>query len=87
MSNLAESVCLSGAATALLRSRLAGERVAVTEENRPLYRELVAAGLMEPLSTFLRGGEGNYRPTELAYAANGSSNQLPASSKAPVPHG
>ena len=80
---------LTDAARSLLRRRLAGERVAVTDENRPIYRELMAAGLMEPLSTFLRGGEGNYRPTAAACAfmANGSSTPLPAPAEVPAPHG
>jgi hypothetical protein len=77
---------LSTAAAALLRLRLAGERVAVTDENLALYRELAEAGLVEPLSTFLRGKEGNFRPTEAAYAFNGFSSQLPVLSEAPAPH-
>jgi hypothetical protein len=83
------TVTLSPAALALLRRRLAGERVAVTDENRPIYRELVAAALMEPLSTFLHGGEGNYRPTAAAYvfAANGSSTPTPAPAEVSAPHG
>jgi hypothetical protein len=63
-----ETTAISPAALSLLLRRLAGERIAVTEENRPLFRELVEAGLMEPLSTFLHGREGNYRPTEAACA-------------------
>ena len=59
---------LSSGAESLLRRRLARERIAVTAENRPLFREMVAAGLMEPLSTFLHGTEGNYRPTPAALA-------------------
>jgi hypothetical protein len=82
-----QAIALSDAALALLRVRLAGEWVAVTNENLPLYRELAAAGLVEPLSTFLRGKEGNYRPTQAAYAANGISTLLPVPSEAPVPHG
>ena len=57
---------LSEAALSLLHRRLAGEWVGVTEENRPLYRELVKAGLMMPLHTFLNGNEGYYRPTDAA---------------------
>jgi hypothetical protein len=63
-----KTTTLSEAALSLLRRRLAGERIAVTEENRPLFREMVEAGLMEPLTTFLHGKEGNYRPTEAACA-------------------
>lgn len=57
---------LSTGAAALLERRLAKERVDVTETNRPLYRELVAAGLMMPLHTFSRGNEGAYRLTDAA---------------------
>jgi hypothetical protein len=57
---------LSEAADALLRHRLAGKRVEVTDETRPLYRELVEAGLMIPLHSFARGNEGAYRLTDAA---------------------
>jgi hypothetical protein len=60
------TITLSEAALSLLRRRMAGEWVGVTEENRPVYRELVEAGLMMPLNTFLNGKEGYYRPTEAA---------------------
>jgi hypothetical protein len=59
---------LSDAALALLNRRLAREWVEVTDETRPVYRELVAAGLMEPLHSFSRGTEGAYRLTEAACA-------------------
>ncbi len=48
-------IVLSEAAQALLHRRLAGELVHVTEATRPLYRELVAAGMMMPLHTFALG--------------------------------
>jgi hypothetical protein len=57
---------LSEAADALLRQRLAGKRVEVTDETRPLYRELVEAGLMIPLHSFARGNEGAFRLTDAA---------------------
>jgi len=47
-----QTVSLSESAHALLRRRLAGERMEVTDETRPLYRELVDAGMMMPLHTF-----------------------------------
>lgn len=59
---------LSAEALTLLKRRLNREWVEVTEDTRPLYRELVAAGLMEPLHSFLRGKEGAYRPTEQSVA-------------------
>ncbi len=49
------TIALSEAALALLRRRLAGEWVEVTDETRPVYRELVDAGLMIPLHSFARG--------------------------------
>jgi hypothetical protein len=61
---LAESITLSEAALSILRLRLADEWVEVTEETRPLYRELVEAGLMIPLHSFARGDEGAYRLTK-----------------------
>jgi hypothetical protein len=73
---------LTDAALALLRRRLAGERVDVTDETRPLYRELVRAGLMMPLHSFARGNEGAYRLTEAACdlreAVIGRANHAPS---------
>lgn len=57
---------VSEAARELLRRRLAGERVEVTEETRPLYRELVDAGLMMALHTFAHGPNSAYRLTDAA---------------------
>jgi hypothetical protein len=57
---------LSEAADIVLRRRLSGERVEVTDETRPLYRELVDVGMMIPLHSFARGNEGAYRLTEAA---------------------
>ena len=56
----------SVAALDLLRRRFAGDWVEVTDATRPLYRELVEAGLMIPLHSFSRRNEGAYRPTEAA---------------------
>lgn len=58
---------LSESALDLLRRRLAGERVDVNAETRPLYRELAAAGLMYPVSGFTHGPEANYRLTEAGW--------------------
>ena len=57
-------ITLSPEATALLERRLAGERVEVTDENRPVYQELAVAGMMEPRHSFSRGNDGHYRLTE-----------------------
>jgi hypothetical protein len=59
-------ITLSDDAQALLRRRLAGEWVEVSDQTRPLYRELVEAGMMIPLHSFARGAEGAYRLTEAA---------------------
>ena len=53
---------LSEAARELLRRRLAGDRE-VTDANRPLYRELVAARILYPVSTWAGGPESVFRFT------------------------
>jgi hypothetical protein len=63
-----QTTTLSESALALLRRRLTGERVDVTDETRPVYRELVEAGFMIPLHTFLGGNESAYQLTETACA-------------------
>jgi hypothetical protein len=74
------TITLSDAALALLRRRLADEWVDVTDQTRPLYRELTAAGLMSPRHSFARGKDGSYRLTEAALAfANGHAIQTPSS--------
>jgi hypothetical protein len=73
------TVTLTEAALALLRRRLADEWVEVSDETRPLYRELVEAGLMSPRHSFARGQEGSYRLTEAALEwASGHAIQLPS---------
>jgi hypothetical protein len=57
---------LSEAARERLRLHLAGDRE-VTEENRPAYRELVAARIMIPLHSFVGGREAAYRLTCWGY--------------------
>ena len=76
---------LTEAAQSLLLRRLSGEHVGVTEANRPIYRELVAAGLMEPIATFVSGPEGHFRLTEKAVIARAI--PAPAPSIAPTPRG
>jgi hypothetical protein len=71
---------LSDSALALLRRRLADEWVDVTDETRPVYRELVDAGLMSPRHSFARGKEGSYRLTEAALIfANGHASPISSS--------
>ena len=57
---------LSGAARELLHRRLAGNRE-VTDANRPLYRELVAARIMYPVSTWVGGPESVFRFTRAGW--------------------
>jgi hypothetical protein len=67
-----ETTTLSADALSLLHRRLAGEWVEVTAETLPLYRELSAAGLMYPISTFTRGPEGHLRFSEEGWAMRAS---------------
>ena len=73
---------LSVEALSLLRLRLAGKRVEVTDATRPIYRELVCAGLMMPLHTFALGNESAYRLTDAACdirdGISGSSTHAPS---------
>ena len=82
---------LSDAALALLKRRFAGERVAVTDETRPLYHELAAAGLMMPLHTFALGPNSAYRLTDagcdMRDSLNGHASRIPSASEAPAPRG
>jgi hypothetical protein len=72
---------LTESAAVLLHRRLAGERVEVTDDTRPLYRELVVAGLMVPLHTFALGNESAYRLTDAACDIRDGISGLPT----PVP--
>lgn len=52
---------ISNEAIELLRTCLETGRVVVTPENREIYRELVRAGIMFPVSGFVNGEEALYR--------------------------
>ena len=54
---------LSEAARELLRRRLAGDRE-VTDANRPLYRELVAARILMSVHAFVGGSESDFHFTD-----------------------
>jgi len=56
---VAETTALSEAAVALLRLRMRGHPIPVTERNRAHYNELADAGIMEPVP----GSEVEYRFT------------------------
>jgi hypothetical protein len=79
-------IILSEAADALLRLRFDHQPVEVTDETRPAYRELAAAGIMIPLHTFTKGRESAYRFTEAGWALRDESLNAP-SSPAPSPAG
>lgn len=70
---------LSPAAKDLLRRRLAGERIAVTDATRAAYRELADAGWMYPVSGFASGPEAHYRFTAEGWA------RLTAEERPPIP--
>jgi hypothetical protein len=63
--SLPDRIDLSEAARELLgRLVLTKERVEVTPENKPIYRELAAAGILFPVSGFATGPEANFRFTD-----------------------
>ena len=55
---------LSIEALALLRYRLATKDKTVTDTNLEDYRELARAGIMYPVSTFLKGPESSFMCTD-----------------------
>jgi hypothetical protein len=59
---------LSDSADQLLRLRLSGQRVEVTDETRTAYQELAAGGLAESVPTCTKAGESHYRLTQAAMA-------------------
>jgi hypothetical protein len=58
---------LSQSARALLRRIATGERVEITEGNRPAFRELADARIIYLMHTFARGAESGYRFTLLGW--------------------
>lgn len=85
-----DQITLSDAAQALLHRRFQRERVEVTDETRPLYWELVRAGLMIPLHTFALGPNSAFRLTEAACdmrdGVNVPSSPIPSLEAGPSPH-
>ncbi len=79
-----ETIHLSEAAKALLHRRFVRERIEVTDETRPAYRELAEAGLMIPLHTMTGGDESAYRLTEKAVIYLSSRPASSAASPSPV---
>src|SRR4051794_13585286 len=64
---MSRAFTLSDAALALLRRRAGGERVPVTEETRPAYRELAAAGILVAGHSFALGRESVFKVTEAGW--------------------
>jgi hypothetical protein len=58
---------LSETARVLLRRIISGERIEITKENRPAFRELAAARIIYLMSTFAKGAESGYRFTLLGW--------------------
>lgn len=69
---------LSDEAIGLLRRRVAGERVEVTDLNRAAYRELAMVGIMAALHTFVSGDESAYRFTEEGWRQGKDGPSAPA---------
>lgn len=84
-----QSGTISGAALALLRRRVAGEDIPVTDQTRPLYRELAGEGLMRAGHDFLGGREAFYAFTpagvKLAEVLGRVNGPWPAESAGPRP--
>jgi len=59
-----QTITLSEAALAVLRSRIATTDADVTPDNLEACRELVLAGIMVPLSTFAKGPESLFKFTD-----------------------
>jgi hypothetical protein len=68
---MSETVTLSDVALAVLRLRISGQEVEVTDETRDAYRELAEARLMVPVHTFTGGRDSHYRFTEEGWSRRG----------------
>jgi hypothetical protein len=62
-----QTVKLSEAAQAVLRSRVEGGSREVNDSNREAYRELARAGIMFPVSGFIGGPESVFRWTDTGW--------------------
>jgi hypothetical protein len=58
------TIALSEAALALFRLHIERDGIRVDDANREAHRELAAAGIMYPVSTFARGPEAYFRLTK-----------------------
>jgi hypothetical protein len=59
-----EGTMLSESALKLLRLHIEQDGIRVDDSNREAHRELAAAGIMYPVSTFARGPEAYFRFTK-----------------------
>ena len=62
-----QTITLSEAAVAVLRFEVRGWKAKRKESRLPAYRELAAAGIMYPVSTFARGPEAYFRFTDFGW--------------------
>jgi hypothetical protein len=74
---MADRLDLSEEARELLRRRVSGEHVEVTDATRGAYRELARAGVMAPASAFLRGPESVFRFTAEGWRHRGELQRPP----------
>jgi hypothetical protein len=63
-----QTIALSKAALAVIRSRVDGGSREVTPDNLEAYRELARAGIMYPVSGFTSGPEYLFRWTDEGFA-------------------
>ena len=61
------AIALSEAAVAQMRLHMQEDGIRVDDANREAYRELAAAGIMYPVSTFARGPEAYFRFTDFGW--------------------
>lgn len=62
-----QTLTLSEAARAQMRRHVEQSGIRVDDANREAYRELARAGIMYPVSTFLRGPEAYFRFTDFGW--------------------
>jgi hypothetical protein len=60
-------ISLSASALALFRLHIERAGIRVDDANREAHRELAAAGIMYPVSTFTRGPEAYFRFTDFGW--------------------
>jgi hypothetical protein len=61
---MTRTLSLSPTALALFRLHILQDGIRVDDANREAHRELAAAGIMYPVSTFARGPEAYFRLTQ-----------------------